>query len=56
MTVPNIDSTDNKLMSDLAAVDGKMREDSFESYMDVLAIFEHTKRRFKTGEPVVDGE
>jgi hypothetical protein len=24
--------------------------------MDVLAIFEHTKRRFKTGEPVVDGE
>jgi hypothetical protein len=24
--------------------------------MDVLAIFEHTKRRFKTGEPIVDGE
>lgn len=54
MTVPNVDSNDNALMSALAEVDGKLVSDSFESYMDILAIFEHTQRRFKTGEPVKD--
>jgi hypothetical protein len=54
MTVPNTDSNDNQLLSELAAADGKLRNDSFESYMDVIAIFEHSKRRFKTGELVND--
>jgi len=52
MTVPNIDLTDNALMSEIAEIDGKMSSDSFESQMDLIALFEHTQRRFKTGEPV----
>ena len=54
MTVPNTDSNDNQILSGIATADGKLRHDSFESYMDAIAIFEHSKRRFKTGELVSD--
>lgn len=57
MTLLNDGSSEPaEVVAGISKADGKLKDNSFESYMDLLAIYGHTTRRFKTGELVIDKE
>ena len=57
MTILNDGSSEPaEVVAGISKADGKLKDNSFESYMDLLAIYGHTTRRFKTGELVIDKE
>jgi len=46
MTTFNTDA-DIKVLGEAAALDGLMRDNSFQNKMDLIAIYEHSKKRKK---------